>query len=181
MKNLFNRKDPQVIGDASTMSEEEFLEAYEGKTTDVVLKAVWKENQKKASKSAAKTAKMTAESEDLPGVETVSEYTAEDGDVVKTKKLGKRTIVEIESNTDVTGEDTETEEEEGKAKGKKKSAAKKADKKEKKENPGGKTRAERLRELIKGKKSKSAAKEILESEGYECGSSYHSEWNRLNK
>lgn len=172
MKNIFNRKDSQVIGDASTMTQEEFVEAYEGKTTEQVLKAVWKENQKK-TKVGAKIAKMTAESEDLPGVESVSEYTAEDGDKVKVKKLGKTAIVEIESNTDVVpGEETE---EEG-GKGKRKIVGKK------KVTPEGKvSRAERLRELIKAKKSKVAAKEILESEGYECGASYHSEWNRLTK
>jgi hypothetical protein len=46
---IFNRKDPQVIKDAQTLSEELFLEKYVPVTTEAVLKTVYKSHSKDRS------------------------------------------------------------------------------------------------------------------------------------
>lgn len=162
-KVLFNRKDAQVQEDAKSLSYKQFEAIYKDQTTEAVLKKVWETAQAevKKTKVVKKIENKADEAVDMP--QTTSEFKSDDGDKVVSKKKGKTTIVEIES-----AEEPVLEKKSKKDKGTQVDESKP-------------TRATRLRELIAKGKEKSAAREILIKEGYDCGASFHSEWNRLNK
>lgn len=150
---IFNRKDPQVIKDAQTLSEELFLQKYQPVTTEAVLKTVYKSHSKERSIDKLITA-TSAAAADFPEAIDEDKTTVPSPSVPiqqKTVPIIKPPKVKKEKST------VKVEE-------------------------GGKTRATRIRELIAEGKDKAATKEILIAEEYDVsGTVFHSEWARLNK
>lgn len=169
---IFNRRDAVVQTDARDLSLIDFQSKYADATTDVVLRTVWNDAQKKKGGDAAMAVKTDA-AVDLPTpakLETVSEHVSKDDKVKVTVKKDKNkgtTVVETEDTSVETKVNKKGKEVEVKAA----PAA----------TPDGKpARATRLRELIAEGKDKTASVAALKAEGYDV-KTIHSEWHRLAK
>jgi hypothetical protein len=152
---IFDRKNPEVIKDGSTLTSVEFVKKYSNISDIRVLLSVYK-NINKNKETQTNVATIAETSTDFVEVEAIEEVEIIDSPeklkafADKKPKVVKEKIVEKE------------EIEEGDKKG----------------------RTPAMRELIKihGKDDKSKIKRLLIEDGFNCESlGFHSEWRRITK
>lgn len=155
---LLNRYDEQTRKDALSLSEKGFCNTYHHFHSQEDLKRIYKDiNNEPKRETRVVLSSRTDEATDFPDMPL--------SDAIKEREV----LIEIVKATDAAQPEDEEEE-------------RYTPPPVKKVVIEGKTRSVRMKELIAEGLSKSEVKSQMESEGFEFkGSSYHSEYSRLNK